>query len=424
LGEPGSLDNLRQSVDEATQCYTEAIELAQPDSSWQHVPESRYRLGLAFLARFNYFNQKADLTAAITQFRLCAQTLHGPPDCKLWAAVKWAVIMHDCSEWDSAHEAYSLAIPLLSEVAWMGLDPSARLRELSRTPQGLANDAAACAIQLSEVVTGSERQVFLERAIESLDHGRSVFWSQVSQLEISFEELRSVDAELVQEFHRVIPALRNNLHDDYFLERWELSGGGISDGKHVQLVMEQRAGNRRALVEEWEGLISKARRLPGLENFMRPLPFSKLCQAANQGPVVVVNSSRFRQDGMIIDSHGQIHLIPLDHPKGQGSVSSAPHHLPTLVRDPTDERAGRLFKAQTSHETLDALWRKIACPVLDKIDDIWHKYPNSYTSIPHVWWCLTGSLTSIPIHAAQSSGGNSVLDRTISSYTSTLSALL
>jgi len=424
--DPSSLDNLRQSVEEAIQCFTEAIELAQPDSSWQSMPESRYRLGLAYLAKFNYFHENAILTAAITQFRLCAQTLHGPSDCKLRAAVKWAVNMHDRGEWASAHEAYSLVIPLLSEVAWMGLDPSARLRELSQTQQGLANDAAACAIQLSEVTTGCERQVFLERAVESLDHGRSVFWSQGSQLDTAFEELRSVDADLMQEFRRVIPALQNSLHSDYFLEALEFPGG--SNSRHAHLVLEQRASNRRALVEEWEGLLSKARSLPGLENFMRPLPFSKLRQAADRGPIILVNSSRFRRDAMIIDFRGHIHLIPLDPPdsKRQGSESPASDRLPTLAGDLIHERAIRpLSDSETPdpREILDTLWRQIACPVLNKIDDVWPEYPVSHMSIPRVWWCLTGSLTSIPIHAAQPFGGNGVLDRTISSYTSTLSAL-
>jgi hypothetical protein len=334
--------------------------------------------------------------------------------------------MHNRGEWDSAHEAYSLAIPLLSEVAWMGLDPSARLHELSRTPQDLANDAAACAIQLSEVATDSKCQVFLESAVETLDHGRSVFWSQGSQLEVAFDKLSSVDAELVQEFRRVIPALQKSLHSDYSMETMGFYGGSnISEGKHVQLVLEQRASNHRALVEEWEGLISKAQSLPGLENFMHPLPFSKLCQAADRGPIILVNSSRFRQDAMIIDFRGHIHVIPLDPPgsKGQG----APDLLPTLASHLTHERAGRFFTgraAPTACETLDKLWKEIACPVLDKIDDVWHEYPMSHMSIPRVWWCLTGSLTSIPIHAAQSLGGNGVLDRTISSYTSTLSTLL
>lgn len=425
LGEPSSLTNLRQSVDEAIQCYTEAIELAQPDSSWQDVPEGRYYLGLAFLTRFNHFNQEADLTSAINQFRLCARTPLGLSDCQLRAAVVWAVNMHDRGDWESAHEAYSLAIPLLSEVAWMGLDPSARLRELSRTPQALANDAAACAIQLSELATGFARHIFMERAVESLDHGRSVFWSQGSQLEIAFEELHSMDVELVQEFRSVIPALQSNLHNDYSLETLEYSGSStVSEGKHAQLVMEQKASNRRALVDKWEGLISRARSLPGLENFMRPLPFSKLCQAADRGPIIIVNSSRFRQDAMIIDSSGGICLISLDPPTMQESLSPVFHGRLSVSRDPINERAGRLVNVTSACQALDMLWRKIARPVLDKIDDVWHQYPKSHTAIPRVWWCLTGSLTSIPIHAAQSSGGDSVLNRIVSSYTSTLSALL
>src|SRR5882724_6777481 len=45
---------------------------------------------------------------------------------------------------------------------------------------------------------------------------------------------------------------------------------------------------------------------------------------------------------------------------------------------------------------------------------------------PRVWWCPTGPLTLLPIHAAgdHRTPGAAVLDRVVSSYTPTLRALV
>src|SRR5262249_48130738 len=43
---------------------------------------------------------------------------------------------------------------------------------------------------------------------------------------------------------------------------------------------------------------------------------------------------------------------------------------------------------------------------------------------PRIWWCPTGPLAFLPLHAAASAGGESVLDRAVSSYTPTLGALV
>jgi len=50
------------------------------------------------------------------------------------------------------------------------------------------------------------------------------------------------------------------------------------------------------------------------------------------------------------------------------------------------------------------------------------------TNLPRIWWCPTGPLTFLPIHAAglynQSSPGPNILDFAVSSYTPTVTALL
>jgi CHAT domain-containing protein len=71
-------------------------------------------------------------------------------------------------------------------------------------------------------------------------------------------------------------------------------------------------------------------------------------------------------------------------------------------------------------DTLRWLWDKITAPVLDDLG--YRKPPAGWP--PRLWWCPTGILTLLPLHAAGSRDGTeTVLDRAVSSYTPTARAL-
>lgn len=61
------------------------------------------------------------------------------------------------------------------------------------------------------------------------------------------------------------------------------------------------------------------------------------------------------------------------------------------------------------------LWRTVAAPVLDALAAL-PEFTGA-TKPTHVWWIPTGPLTTLPLHAATSADGSSVLDRVVSSYT-------
>ena len=72
---------------------------------------------------------------------------------------------------------------------------------------------------------------------------------------------------------------------------------------------------------------------------------------------------------------------------------------------------------------MDWLWDTIRKPVLDALGLI-HAPSGSW---PRIWWIPTGPLTKFPLHAAgdHSRGScNTVLDRVISSYSSSIQALI
>jgi tetratricopeptide (TPR) repeat protein len=122
---------------------------------------------------------------------------------------------------------------------------------------------------------------------------------------------------------------------------------------------------------------------------------------AAAGPVVMVNVSRFRSDALVLTSDGiLVERLPGLDP---GTLRArAESFLAALDRRDEDAVAG----------VLDWLWEAVARPVLDRLG------LTGENPLPRLWWCPTGLLTILPLHAA-----GSVPDRVISSTTPSLWAL-
>ena len=61
---------------------------------------------------------------------------------------------------------------------------------------------------------------------------------------------------------------------------------------------------RMALAREWDDLVAQVRELEGFEDFLMPPKLETLLPAAERGPVVIVNVSRWRCDGLIVRPDG------------------------------------------------------------------------------------------------------------------------
>ena len=130
----------------------------------------------------------------------------------------------------------------------------------------------------------------------------------------------------------------------------------------------------------------------------------ELKTAAALGPVVVINVSDYRCDALIIEKRGLQAL-----------------RLPDLDSKDVWARAATLEKPE--QQLIEWLWDTIGKPILDALGLI----QASSGSWPRIWWIPTGPLTKFPLHAAgdHSRGScNTVLDRVISSYSSSIRALI
>lgn len=180
------------------------------------------------------------------------------------------------------------------------------------------------------------------------------------------------------------------------------------------------------LAHRWDALIEQVRALRGFERFLRPSTAQDLCCAAADGPVVMINGSRFRCDAILVTSAGTrvVALPTLTH---TDTVDHANRYLDALQNF---EHGPGSISAQVTLEqsittTLEWLWDAIAAPVLQALDHI--TTPTDDQVWPRVWWCPTGPLTLLPLHAAgyhTDGTSRTVVDRVVSSYTPTLRALI
>ena len=181
------------------------------------------------------------------------------------------------------------------------------------------------------------------------------------------------------------------------------------------------ADHRMALAEEWDSLVAQARELPGFDGFLRPPPASSLSAAAD-GPVVVVTVTRWACAALIARG-GRVTRLELPELTADSVADVVRRYLAAIgAHDARDATAtfGELLEPELA-ECLAVLWDGLAEPILDHLgfgatpEDPW----------PRLWWCPTGPLAFLPLHAAGRHGtpGAAVVDRVISSYTPTLRAL-
>ncbi|KAH7178156.1 CHAT domain-containing protein [Fusarium sp. MPI-SDFR-AT-0072] len=199
-------------------------------------------------------------------------------------------------------------------------------------------------------------------ALRLLELGRGLISGFFMDICTDVSELKLKYPVLAKEFDR--------LRD----EMGQLQSGIDVSKKEGDLATWQRKQERfRKANEEFDVFLGEVRGKSGFETFLLPPTEAELMAAATSDPIVVINVSFYRCDAFIIDKW--------------------------------------LWDA-LCHPCLGALG--LTSPVLD---DNW----------PHTWWIPTDALSCIPIHAAGRYGQGStetVMDRTMSSYTLTIKSLL
>ncbi|WP_157736829.1 CHAT domain-containing protein [Actinoalloteichus hoggarensis] len=353
--------------------------------------------------------QGDDPESAARAYRAAVESPAAPPLIRAVAARSWAETAVRLRNWSDAMEAFTATVAQLPQVAWHGIERGARERRL-RIWEGLATEAAAAALSAGDA----------DRAVELLEQGRSVLWSQTLQTRDDFSVLQERDPVLHDRLRAAATRLTAAADVDM------PDGGGApepwGDRGH------QERFDRIRLAQDWDRLLAEARALPGLEYLLRVPPTATLrAGLPSDGPVVLVNVDRARCDALIVYRDRDVEHVPLPA-LSQAEVAGRARAYWRALR--SWERSGgsggltAIGARQTLHATLEWLWDAIAEPVLDRLEP-----GDADGSPPRLWWCPTGLLTLLPLHAAgyhdpaDGLAGCTVLDRVVSSYTPTLRAL-
>ncbi|MEV6283965.1 CHAT domain-containing protein [Kribbella sp. NPDC051770] len=237
-----------------------------------------------------------------------------------------------------------------------------------------------------------------ERAVELLEQTRGLLLADSFDIRGESDELVAAAPDLVAEFDRLRAEIDAVDHAE---------GSAGARGFEVSLVAggyEELARRRAALAGQWQELLTTIRARAGLEGFLAPPAFAELNREAATGAIVYVVPSALGGKALIVRDD----VTVVD--------------LPAFTEQAATAMAGQLDAAAQGgaqdeiSAILGRLWDEVAEPVLRQLGptDDW----------PRLWWCPVGAATRIPLHSAgRHIGGDSVMDRVISSYTPTIRAL-
>ncbi|KAI9509754.1 CHAT domain-containing protein [Russula earlei] len=254
------------------------------------------------------------------------------------------------------------------------------------------------------------------QAIETLEQGRALLWSEMRGLRTPMDQLQAADSQLADNLAVVNRDLEmltltdsSNIDGD--------GGDGLEGIDQIGLLLLKQ----RKHLDDRSKLISQVRSLPGFESFLKAPSFDTLISAASRGPVIVINHSEWRSDIFILLHNDPPSLIPTT----DDFYHSAIKLRDRLMRYRSSREHG-LDSKQYEHDlrsVLVGLYDLVGRPVIERLRTL--NVPEQ----SRVWWCPTSVFCSLPLHAMgpiPSDDGvkRHFLDLYISSYTPSLSALI
>lgn len=321
-----------------------------------------------------------------------ATTVSAPVRERLAAAKSWGQATAEAENPAAGLAGLATAVELLPQAAWWGHSRDSR-EQLLADNTALATDAAACAVAANQP----------GRALELLEGGRAVIWTQLLMTRTDRTALRAVAPRLAKRMDRVAAALERD---------------SMSTDRRMLLVTRWSKMDAKAQVRldrEWASLARRAQEVLPNGAFTMPSFGSDLRPAGAEGPVVIINVSAFGCCALIVrGDEAEPQVVPLPQLAYEDVHAHAREYLSAFTGN-TEARENIV------DATLEWMWQVIVSPVLDSLD--FPEQMSTESDWPRVWWCPTGPLTMLPLHAA-GDHGTSVLDHVISSYTPALKVLV
>jgi CHAT domain-containing protein len=368
-------------------------------------------LSRALLARSHYFPgyRIQDLDEALGIFSQHVSSAHASVPDRFQEACTWAYAAR-LTRHSSVSTAYETALSLMQDTALFS--PTLQLQHVTLAThditQSLSLDYASYRVDQHQ----------LEEAIEVLERGRALLWSEMRHLRTSIDRLLEVDPVLGHKFAAVNQDLEDLTKSVPPSHKLNMDDGAADGLRAVdsfgRLLLEQRA-----LLNERAKLVSQIQAFPSFDSFLTSPPFDTIRSAASSGPVIIINHSSWRSDILIVLHNEPPSLIPTLDDFFERAGALKDKLLDSRRKSGLDSR----HYEETLAFVLDQLYELVGKPVIDRLCLL--QVPEQ----SRIWWCPTSVFCTLPLHAMgpiPSDDGEPryFIDLYICSYTTTLSALI
>ncbi len=196
----------------------------------------------------------------------------------------------------------------------------------------------------------------------------------------------------------------------------------------------------------------QTRKLPGFTDFLKPKDSAYFTSCEFGGMVVLLNVYNRRCHAIVLGSNkGKLVVCPLKQMNEKLATTLQARLRETLQqsgRHSRNARASEAWSGHTEHDVmsnvLSVLWKTVVKPLFDFLDLKVCSLPylcehttnmqvqkphdsSSESDPPRLWWCPTGLLSFLPLHAAglfnTAEHGTKVYEFVASSYTPTVGIL-
>ena len=379
----------------------------------QHIRLGTLRLlSLSFLTRSACFRGRRvhDVDEGAKLLSICVNDGHASLPDRFQFACLWASFARAFRHL-STPTAYGNAMSSMQKALLFAPTLQQQHATLSNTPD--------CSHRMSlDYASYLVDQGQLEEAIEALERGRALLWSEMRRLRTSVDQLLHAHPDIGHKFAAVTKDLEELTKSIPPSHKLSTDDSGAENIRAVdpfgRLLLKQRQ-----LLGEHNKLISHIQALPGFDTFLASPSFNKLRSAASSGPVIILNHSIWRSDILI--------LLPNSSPS---FVPTPAHFYRRASKLKNKLLASReIYGLDSNHynrtlaSILAKLYKLVGEPVIAGLRQL------GVPERSRIWWCPTSVFCFLPLHAMgpiPSDDGEKryFMDLYVCSYTPTLSALI
>ncbi|KAI0292638.1 hypothetical protein B0F90DRAFT_230142 [Multifurca ochricompacta] len=225
------------------------------------------------------------------------------------------------------------------------------------------------------------------QAIETLERGRALLWSEMRGLRNSMDHLSRFNSPLATKLAAINQDLESLTMSVTPSGTIGISDGGsqVDDGMDPfsRLVVKQQK-----LLEERDVLVSQIQELPGFGDFLKTPSFENIRSAASHGPVIIINHTEWRSDILILFQDSPPSLIPTTDDFYDRANKLRDRLVVARKKGLDSDKYKRALRS-----VLEGLYNLVGEPVINKLRTL------GVPEQSRIWWCPTSVFCSLPLHA-------------------------